>query len=66
MLLTDTMFELRAATALSLTCAIVSRVLAQDVDYSQFVNPFIGSEGGIVGYACKLPWSLTISNQRDV
>jgi hypothetical protein len=26
---------------------------AQDVDYSQFVNPFIGSEGAIAGYACK-------------
>jgi hypothetical protein len=26
---------------------------AQDVDYAQFVNPFIGSEGGISGYACK-------------
>lgn len=25
----------------------------QDVDYAQFVNPFIGSEGGIPGYACE-------------
>ena len=32
---------------------IALAVAAQDVDYSQFVNPFIGSEGGIPGYACK-------------
>jgi len=25
---------------------------AQGVDYAQFVNPFIGSEGAIPGYAC--------------
>ena len=25
---------------------------AHDVDYAQFVNPFIGSEGAISGYAC--------------
>jgi len=25
--------------------------IAQDVDYSQFVNPFIGTEGAIPGYA---------------
>jgi hypothetical protein len=30
----------------------VTAVSAQDVDYSQFVNPFIGSEGAISGYAC--------------
>jgi hypothetical protein len=28
--------------------------IAQDVDYAQFVNPFIGSEGAISGYACTL------------
>lgn len=26
--------------------------IAQDVNYAQFVNPFIGSEGAIPGYAC--------------
>jgi hypothetical protein len=36
------------------TVLIFSYVIAQDVDYSQFVNPFIGSEGAIPGYACKL------------
>lgn len=25
---------------------------AHDRDYAQFVNPFIGSEGAIAGYAC--------------
>jgi putative alpha-1,2-mannosidase len=34
----------------SLAIAIVRSVIAQDVDYSQFVNPFVGSEGGIPGY----------------
>lgn len=28
---------------------------AQEVDYSQYVNPFIGTEGAIPGYACKAP-----------
>jgi hypothetical protein len=27
--------------------------LAADINYSQFVNPFIGSEGAIPGYACQ-------------
>jgi hypothetical protein len=27
-------------------------ISAQDVNYAQFVNPFIGSEGAIPGYAC--------------
>jgi len=36
------------------TVAVIGCVVAQDVDYSQFVNPFIGSEGAIPGYACKL------------
>jgi len=27
---------------------------AQDIDYSQYVNPFIGSEGAIPGYSCRL------------
>lgn len=30
---------------------IFTGILAQDVDYAQFVNPFIGSEGAISGYA---------------
>lgn len=30
---------------------IVKGILAQNVDYAQFVNPFIGSEGAISGYA---------------
>jgi hypothetical protein len=34
--------------------SLVGVVVAQDVDYAQFVNPFIGSEGAISGYACKL------------
>ncbi|KAK3214845.1 hypothetical protein GRF29_19g1477834 [Pseudopithomyces chartarum] len=29
----------------------VAQYATEDVDYSQFVNPFIGSEGGIPGYA---------------
>ena len=33
--------------------AAIGCVIAQDVDYAQFVNPFIGSEGAIPGYACK-------------
>lgn len=37
--------------------AIVQRQYAdaQELDYSQFVNPFIGTEGAIPGYACKSP-----------
>ena len=31
---------------------ILGVAAAQAVDYSQFVNPFIGSEGAIPGYAC--------------
>jgi hypothetical protein len=27
--------------------------LAADIDYARFVNPFIGSEGAIPGYACQ-------------
>lgn len=34
--------------------AAIGCVLAQEVDYAQYVNPFIGSEGAIPGYACKL------------
>lgn len=33
--------------------AIVRLAIAQGADYAQFVNPFIGSEGAIPGYACK-------------
>jgi hypothetical protein len=36
-----------------LACLIIAACAAQDVDYAQFVNPFIGSEGGIAGYACE-------------
>lgn len=45
-----------AIRAVSLAVAIAAlRVHAQDVDvdYTQFVNPFIGSEGKIPGYVCK-------------
>jgi hypothetical protein len=34
--------------------------IAQDVDYSKFVNPFIGTEGAIPGYACKVPRSFIV------
>ncbi|PVI05747.1 glycoside hydrolase family 92 protein, partial [Periconia macrospinosa] len=34
-----------------LTCASTSRSNAQEVDYTPFVNPFIGAEGPIPGYA---------------
>ncbi|CAI6331993.1 unnamed protein product [Periconia digitata] len=35
----------------SLSLVLMLGVSAQNVDYSQFVNPFIGSEGAISGYA---------------
>jgi hypothetical protein len=38
---------------LSVFLGLALQVAAQHVDYSQFVNPFIGSEGAIPGYACK-------------
>lgn len=41
----------RIGAALALSYAWF--VGAQEVDYAQFVNPFIGSEGGIKGYACE-------------
>lgn len=43
---------------------VVGCAIAQDVDFSQYVNPFIGSEGAIPGYACKLTStaSLTFSD----
>lgn len=34
--------------------ALFSYVAAQEIDYAQYVNPFIGSEGAIPGYACNL------------
>jgi len=37
---------------LAVGLAGIAAVTAQEVDYSQFVNPFIGSEGAIPGYAC--------------
>ncbi|KAH8636800.1 glycoside hydrolase family 92 protein [Alternaria alternata] len=31
-------------------------IFAQDhIDYAQYVNPFIGTEGAIPGLACKTP-----------
>lgn len=44
--------------------AIVQRQYAdaQEVDYSQFVNPLIGTEGAIPGYACKSPNLQSLSN----
>ena len=39
---------------ISLSLVLILGVSAQNVDYSQFVNPFIGSEGAIKGYACML------------
>lgn len=44
------MYQLRPFVILANLCL----ALAQDVDYAQFVNPFIGSEGAITGYACKV------------
>jgi hypothetical protein len=32
---------------------LLCHYVVADVDYSQFVNPFIGSEGAIPGYACE-------------
>lgn len=52
------MFKMKSITAGLL--AIVGGAIAQDVDYAQYVNPFIGSEGAIPGYACKLI-SLSVS-----
>jgi hypothetical protein len=43
---------------LLLSFTIVGRALAQDIDYAQFVNPFIGSEGAIPGYACLLNFHI--------
>lgn len=37
-------------------------VIAQGVDYAQFVNPCIGSEGAIPGYACEFTSSFSSSN----
>lgn len=37
---------------------VVGSVVAQEVDYAQFVNPFIGSEGAIPGYACDYPSTM--------
>jgi hypothetical protein len=47
------MFAMRLLRGL----ALVGVVVAQDVDYAHFVNPFIGSEGAIPGYACKLTFA---------
>lgn len=38
--------------------SIIGCVLAQEVDFAQYVNPFIGSEGAIPGYACKSNFQL--------
>jgi hypothetical protein len=37
---------------------LIACVGAQTVDYSQYVNPFIGSEGAIPGYACEYSHEL--------
>jgi hypothetical protein len=55
------MFAMRLLRGL----ALVGVVVAQDVDYAQFVNPFIGSEGAIPGYACKLT-STKISSDNVI
>jgi hypothetical protein len=41
---------------------------AQKVDYAQYVDPFIGSEGAIPGYACKFPRNhlIFIANTRQL
>ena len=38
--------------ALAIGLTSVAAAVAQEVDYSQFVNPFIGSAGAIPGFAC--------------
>jgi hypothetical protein len=45
----------------SIAILCVGLAAAQDTDYSQFVNPFIGSEGAIPGYACQ---SHSVYNSR--
>jgi hypothetical protein len=42
------MFMMRLLHIACIGCAV-----AQTFDYAQFVNPFIGSEGAIPGYACE-------------
>jgi hypothetical protein len=38
---------------------VLGLATAQDIDYSQFVNPFIGSEGAIPGYACQYQFTAS-------
>jgi hypothetical protein len=45
--------ETTSMMRLSKVVVAAGHVMAQDIDYTQFVNPFIGSEGAIPGYACK-------------
>lgn len=45
--------------SLVLTLAATGLAAAQNVDYAQFVNPFIGSEGAIPGYACIFSYLFT-------
>lgn len=49
------MIDLRWRTTTLLVPLLWGVSIADEVDYSQFVNPFIGSEGAIRGYACKHP-----------
>jgi putative alpha-1,2-mannosidase len=44
---------------------VLGLAIAQDVDYAQFVNPFIGSEGAIPGYACQSRVNLTCQSRTD-
>jgi hypothetical protein len=46
------MLDVRWTTAVILASSLWRLSIAEEVDYSQFVNPFIGSEGAIRGYAC--------------
>lgn len=65
------MLDIRRIAGTFLGSLLLGISSAEDVDYSQFVNPFIGSEGAISGYACKYrsthgkrPLILTMSRWR--
>lgn len=45
--------EFKLSSASLLLLALLNTASAQ-VDYSQYVNPFIGGQGPIEGLACKL------------
>lgn len=44
---------MRASSSTLLFTSLVRAVLAGQIDYSQYVNPFIGGEGPYPGYGCK-------------